>query len=233
MLWIHVGSGSLALVAGFIALYAPKGGPTHVRAGRAFVVAMVTMTASAAIAATALRPNPGNAVAASMTFYLVASGWLALRAGPERTRLAYVALATLAAGISVCNAVLFGAVWQLPGRVLEGIPAAALLMFGTVLLFAVVGDVRTLRRGHLQGPGRLLRHLWRMGFAMWIATTSFFLGQADELPAVLRQGGWLVVPVLAVTATWVYWVARQGLRVRSARRRPAPPRSTLGVSDAA
>jgi hypothetical protein len=37
-----------------------------------------------------------------------------------------------------------------------------------------------------RGPARVRRHLWRMCFAMFIATGSFFLGQANVLPEPLR-----------------------------------------------
>jgi len=228
MLWIHIGSGLLAIVAGFIALYARKGGRAHVGAGRAFAVAMVTMTTSAALIAGLLRPNPGNTVAALMTLYLVATAWLALRAGPERTRRTHVALAALAAGLCVYDLAIFRIIWTAPGRVLDGIPAAMLLFFAVVMLTALVGDVRALRRGGVVGPGRILRHLWRMTFALWIATSSFFLGQADEFPLQVRQSGLLLLPVLAVTATFLFWVLRQGWAVWRSRRRAAAPARAIG-----
>jgi hypothetical protein len=40
---LHILGGSLALVAGFAALFAPKGGPLHRRAGLLFVYAMLAL----------------------------------------------------------------------------------------------------------------------------------------------------------------------------------------------
>ncbi|HEU0014094.1 MAG TPA: hypothetical protein VFQ45_10445, partial [Longimicrobium sp.] len=69
---------------------------------------------------------------------------------------------------------------------------------------------------------RLARHLWRMCWAMWIATGSFFLGQADELPERLRVWPALiflaVVPLLAM----LYWLVR--IRIRR------PLRGVTGAS---
>lgn len=222
MLWIHIAAGLVALAAGFIALHARKGGPVHVATGRAFAVAMLVMTLSAGLIAILLQPNPGNTVAAGMTLYLVSTAWLAVRRAPDRARLLHIALMTFAFGIGLYDIALLRVAWQTPGRVVDGIPAVALIMFGVVILIAVIGDLRLLRRGQPVGPARILRHLWRMGFALWIAALSFFLGQADEFPAAVRQSGVLFLPPLVVTASLMFWVLRQGWAVLRARPRRAP-----------
>ena len=56
------------------------------------------------------------------------------------------------------------------------IPFSVFFMFGTVALLAFIGDVRMIRSGTLRSVPRLTRHLWRMCYAFWIATASFFLG---------------------------------------------------------
>ncbi|HZH44437.1 MAG TPA: hypothetical protein VEY50_10190 [Lysobacter sp.] len=223
----------LAIAAGFVALYARKGSTTHRRFGRVFAYAMVVMTLSAVMVAAFLRPNPGNIVAGTTTFYLVCTGWLAVARTVAASRAWLVGLATAALGISAYAFGIGGIAWQLPGRSIAGIPAVALLMFGVVALLAALGDVRLIRRGHLEGPARLLRHLWRLGFAMWIAVSSFFLGQADEFPAAVRASGVLSVPVLAVAATLLYWVVKQTLAVRRHRHRTQPAQPVAGLSSQA
>lgn len=47
-----------------------------------------------------------------------------------------------------------------------------------------------------------------MTYAMWIATTSFFLGQADEFPEPLRKLWLLAIPVVIVTVLLFYWLGR-------------------------
>jgi uncharacterized membrane protein len=230
MLWIHIAAGLAAIVFGFVALHARKGRPVHVAAGRVFVIAMATMTVSAVSIAAFVNANPGNILAGSMTFYLVATGWLAVR--PDPPRLAHVALAALGFGAGAYGLFIASVAYQAPGRVIAGIPAVVTLVFGVVVLLAASGDLRLLRRGRIVGPARLLRHLWRMGFALWIATASFFLGQADEFPAAVRDSGVLAVPVLVVTGTFLFWGVRQSWRVVRSPRRSAAARAASGLSAA-
>jgi hypothetical protein len=90
------------------------------------------------------------------------------------------------------------------------------LVFGTVALLAVVGDLRVLRAGPLRGSMRLARHLWRMTFALLIAALSFFIGQQQVIPRPIRIPALLAMPVLAVLVTLIYWMwkvrVRQSLR---------------------
>jgi hypothetical protein len=55
-----------------------------------------------------------------------------------------------------------------------------------------------------------------MGFAMFVATGSFFLGQADEIPEPLRIYPLLALPVITVvlfTPVWLVRVLRRGRRM--------------------
>lgn len=230
MLWIHIAAGLAAIVFGFVALHARKGRAVHVGAGRVFAVAMAAMTASAVLIAAFVNANPGNILAGSMTFYLVATGWMAVR--PDPPRLAHVALAALGAGAGAYGLFIASVAYQAPGRIIAGIPAVVTLVFAIIVLLAVSGDLRLLRRGRLEGHGRLLRHLWRMGFALWIATASFFLGQADEFPPAVRASGVLAVPVLVVTGTFLFWVVRQSWRVVRSPRRSAASKVAPGLTAA-
>jgi len=65
-----------------------------------------------------------------------------------------------------------------------------------------------------------VRHLWRMCFALFIATGSFFLGQAKVFPEELRIFPILAAPVLLVLLAMVYWWVRM---------RVWPPRWTLPI----
>ena len=102
-----------------------------------------------------------------------------------------------------------------------------ILFMSTVLLLAAVSDVRVIRRGGLHGRPRLVRHLWRMCFALFIAAGSFFIGQAHTFPEALRHPALIVVPVLVPLLAMPYWVWR--LR----RRKPAPVLVSAGESGSA
>jgi hypothetical protein len=65
-----------------------------------------------------------------------------------------------------------------------------------------------MRAGGLQGAPRIARHLWRMCFALYIATASFFLGQSQVFPKAVRSSGLLPVPVLLVIGIMLFWLAR-------------------------
>jgi hypothetical protein len=70
-----------------------------------------------------------------------------------------------------------------------------------------------LRAGQIAGAQRLVRHLWRMCFAMLIATGSFFAGQMQVFPELVRKSSLLgvpvlMIPVLLVIVTTLYWLVR-------------------------
>jgi hypothetical protein len=75
-----------------------------------------------------------------------------------------------------------------------------------------------MRAGGVRGAPRIARHLWRMCLAMWIATTSFFLGPRARVAAILPDPlvttPVLVIPVIAVLVVLLYWLWR--VRVRRA-----------------
>jgi hypothetical protein len=66
-----------------------------------------------------------------------------------------------------------------PTGMLDEQVGAPAFVFGGVALLAVLGDLRMML-GRIHGARRIARHLWRMCFALWIAATSFFLGQAER-----------------------------------------------------
>jgi len=209
-------AGATALAFGFLSLYSEKGRWLHRRSGRVFAYAMLLMATTGALVSVAFRPNRSVLVSAVITFYLVATGLLTvIRKLRESPRL-YDALfglgffATMAAwgfGIQALG---------LPGRTLDQIPATALFMFATVGTLGVVGDARLLRAGGIEGMPRLRRHLWRMNYALWVATSSFFYGQARQLPDWFRAAKLNHALVLLVLLTLVYWL------VKLRRRGPRP-----------
>jgi uncharacterized membrane protein len=224
---IHILAALLALVAGFVALAATKGGTLHRRAGSLFAVAMLLSTGSAWILSGFVHPNRGNFVAASLTFVLVATGWLAVRRTVEQMRgwLFASMLACLAVG---WRALLLADLARHDAHgVVDSIPGPPLLLFGAIALLAALGDARVLLAGRLDGRRRIARHLWRMTFALWIAAASGFLGQAKHVPAPFRHLALLALPVLAVAIALVYWLVRTlwgGPKAAptAARRAPAP-----------
>jgi len=205
MLFLHILAGLAALVAGAAALLARKGGPWHRKTGLIFVYTMLFMSATGALMAL-LRSGRISAVAGLLTFYLVSTALLTVRPRDERSAwidrtCVFVALAVSATGFTFA---LMAS--RAPDGRLDGLPPAPAYMFGAVALLAAAGDVRVAWTGGLTGARRLARHLWRMCFALFIATASFFLGQAKLFPREVR--GFLGLPVLAVLLSMAFWLVR-------------------------
>lgn len=210
---VHVVAGSIALVSGAIALYALKGARLHRKSGMFFVYAMLVMASTGAVMAT-LEGKPGSIAGGTLTFYLVFTG---LRTARQRVpgEASWVdRVAAVGGGAVGAGCLTFGALASGPNGIASDQPPPLFFIFGIIALLATVGDVRRLSGAVLTGQRRLARHLWRMNLAMFIATASFFLGQARLFPRSVRDSGVLAVPVLIVVALMVYWPVRMRLTSR-------------------
>lgn len=216
LLPLHILAGLLALTSGAVAMTATKGGKLHRKSGMIFVIAMLVMTSSAVLMAAFFSPNRVNVMVGVLTFYLVCTGLLTMRRPVESARGLITGFMLLAlTGSAYAFSLGFEALNGAGGKV-DGIPPQPFFMFGVVGLLGGLLDARMLWAGNIQGAHRLARHLWRMGFAMWIATASFFLGQADEFPEPLRNVALLSIPVLLVLLFMLYWLVRVLLKRRNA-----------------
>src|ERR1700752_5341738 len=75
---IHIAGGVLALLFGYVALFALKGATLHRKAGLLFVGAMTAMSLPGAWIA-AVHDTPSSVVAGLLTFYFVMTGLLTMR----------------------------------------------------------------------------------------------------------------------------------------------------------
>jgi uncharacterized membrane protein len=206
----HILAGVLALVFGYVALFAAKGATLHRKSGMLFVVAMVAMSLTGAFVA-AVRNTPSSVVAGLLTFYFVTTGMRTVR---RRSREAHwIDTAAVVLALTV-GAIAFKSGLELMSR---GRPETApMFIFGIVAMLAAAGDVRVMRAGGIQGSPRIRRHLWRMCFAMWVAAASFFWGPRGRVPEVIYYPALLPIPVLMPIAVMLYWLWRTRVR-RSAR----------------
>ena len=215
----HIATGMIALAAGFVAMAARKGGTWHRRSGLLFVYAMI----ATGITAAGLSAYEGkSATGGALIVYLVFTAYAAVKPLPGVTRRANVALLVLALLIAaVTYAGAFTALGR-PGNRLDGVPAGMLFFMATVVLLAAIGDVRMIRAGGLQGTRRLARHLWRMSFALYIASGSFFLGQMKFIPERIRIVPLLLVVAVSPLVLLLYWMWRVRLK-QNLRGLMAPP----------
>ena len=209
---VHIVGGSIAIISGYVAVFARKGSNVHRTLGLAFVVAMMIL----ATTATAISIARGRGAGGTFVLYLVVTALTTvrpLRSGQRLLDIAGVAVAVPLLVLGISNGIDIVVRF---GGVRDGVPAGMVFFLMTILGLAIVGDIRVLRSGPLTGSSRIARHLWRMCFALFVATGSFFLGQADELPDALRVWPVLYVLALAPLVLLLYWMwrvrGRQSLR---------------------
>ncbi len=213
ILLVHILAGGLGLVAGAVALSAAKGAKLHRKSGTLFVYAMVTMSLTGVVISV-LRGIETNALGGLLAAYLVITALTTVR--PPAAELRWLNLGAMIMGLTVGLSSITIAVELLASGegAKHGVPVPMLFIFGAVGLSAGLSDVRVMRSG-IHGARRLARHLWRVCFAFFIATGSFFLGQADKFPEALRIIPLLIILALAPLVALLYWLWR--VRIRRAK----------------
>lgn len=207
VLYLHIGSGLVALLAGPAALMFRKGSRLHRLAGNVFVTAMLIMaTIGAAVSPFLQPPQWVNVTAGVFMLYLVVSAWLTMKrrgpAGP--TEFTMFGVAVVIAGSAIAT----GLIAMSSAEASIRSDAAASFIFAGVVTLAAFGDLRLILRRELSRVQRWVRHLWRMCYALLIAAASLFLGQPQVFPESVRGTGLLFVPVLAVLLTMIFWLVR-------------------------
>jgi hypothetical protein len=212
---LHIGGGAVGLVSGAIAIFARKGSRIHRAAGNVFFASMLVMAVFAVYLGFAMPDQLVNVFIGTFTFYLVATGWLAVRctAGaiglPEKVGMvvAFILLAPfailsfqLAAGLPTLfkSAVGFG------GPIL-----IAIYGFTAVLAIAAISDARVVLAGGIAGAPRIARHLWRMCVGLTLATGSAFTnGFSRLLPGPHHVPTAFFFPQFIPLLLLVFWMIR-------------------------
>ena len=211
---VHIAAGTLAIVSGFVALYAAKGARLHRKSGMVFVYSMLTMSIlGAGMAALRDKEPASNIPVGVLTAYMVFTAMTTVRPLPAASRWLNLAgmLVALTLGLTLLTFALEALVSA--DGTSHGLPAFPFFLFGTIGLLASAGDVRMMRSGSLQGASRLVRHLWRMCLALALATFAFVPRLGRMIPEPYRNTALLSLPVVVVLLTMVYWL----WRVRSKR----------------
>jgi hypothetical protein len=207
LLPVHISAGVVGILSGTAAMSFRKGSPRHALAGKIFVIAMMTMSSSAVYLAF-MKHQMGNVLGGTFAFYLVTTAWLTAKRGNGETSLFDwgTLLIPLLVGIGLWISglqVVYGHV-----KSTDGVPVGMHFFMGSVMLLAAAGDIRMLARGGVFGAKRIVRHLWRMCFGLFVATGSFFLGQQQVFPTWLRGSPALFVPALLPLALLIFWLFR-------------------------
>ena len=211
----HIAGGLAAIAAGAASVAARKGGRIHKLAGSGFVVAMLVLGVTASILEPFRQPEPGSPLVGVLVCYFILTSWVAARRrdGEAGWFEFAAAAAALGTGTLMIVAGWTGSAGPTP------VGMGPVYAFGGLCLYAGFLDLSVVLRRKLTQAQRLSRHLWRMCFAFFITTGSFFLGQQDILPAAVRGSPILFVLAFAPFAAMLFWLVRLrlGKTVKSLR----------------
>jgi hypothetical protein len=168
-----------------------------------------------------LKHQPNNVFGGILTIYMVTTASATARRGDGETGILDWLGCLFALIIGVLS-VIHG-FQKATGRVpFDESPGFMDIFMGSVILLAGIGDLRMLVRG-ISDKRRIARHLWRMCFGWFIATGSFFLGQQQVFPALLRGSPVLLVPAVLPLALLIFWLIR--VRFTNAYKKMSMPRA--------
>ncbi len=210
LLVVHGTAGAVALLAGTVAAAVRKGGRLHARAGNMFTVAMLGLAGSGVWLALR-KAETGNLVGGLLTLYMVATAWTAGRSANGRAgagRWGVLDGVAMVFALAVAGAILWYGVLVSLGRPGGGVPAGMDFFLGGVLLLAAAGDARMLWRGGIHGRARIARHLWRMCFALFEASGSFFMGRQRFFPVAVQRSGVLLALTVLPLGVLLFWMVR-------------------------
>jgi hypothetical protein len=138
-----------------------------------------------------------------MVCYFVATSWLAARRRDGTT--GKFELLACATALTMAALMIWGG---LTGSGTTPAGTGPVFALGGICLLAGLLDLNAFLRRKLTAAQRLSRHLWRMCFAFFIATGSFFLGQQDVMPQAVRGSPMLFALAFAPFAVMAFWLAR-------------------------
>jgi len=197
---IHIAGGLIALASGALAAAMRKGGPIHARAGTWFCASMLVLGITAAILEP-FRSPPGSPAGGIVVCYFVLTAWMTARRRDGRA--GWFEKLACAAALGAAAVMIWG------GFTGATTPAGRGPIFAIagICLLAGLLDLNAILR-KLSPAQRISRHVWRICFAFFIATGSFFLGQQDVLPRAVRGSPVLFVLAFAPFALMLFWMVR-------------------------
>jgi uncharacterized membrane protein len=203
---IHIGAGAIGILIGLVILLRDKGTDTHRRLGRAFAIAALITSASAATGLMLFRFLPLFAVLTVLTSYQLLSGWRAARLKARGPEMWDAALTLVAIGITVLLLpTLHSAAAQANAKPV--VLASTLIALAAILLYDSLRWIF---------PRRWFARLWRYEhiyklISSFAALTSAFAGN------VLRGAQpWSQIAPSAIGTLLIIWFFAQNAR----RQRP-------------
>lgn len=219
ILALHICAGTTGLLSGAVAISFRKGSRRHGIAGRVFVASMLSLGASAMYLA-AMKHDTGNFIGGLLTIYLITTAWLTARRRDGETSMLDWAALFIPLGIGLSNFIVGVQKLKNPAAPNDGIPVGMNFFMGCMILLLAAGDVRMLVRG-ISPIQRILRHLWRMCFALFFATGSIFIARPHLFPAWLSTTHILFLLGVLPLLLMIFWLIR--VRFTNAFKKMASP----------
>lgn len=223
LVYAHIAGGTVGILTGVVAIAAPKGKPVHRAAGKLFFISMFIAYLSATILApmadSGQRPNFVGGV---LALYLLITAWRTVKIPRINPGLIEHSGLIFAVGIVTAGLIFMQMGANDPTGTVDGSPPQAFILFATAGFFAAAGDFHLILSKGLSGAARIARHLWRMCFSFFIASTSLFLGQPQVFPDWFNAS---LVPVflsfapLIALVIWITIIGVEGLQRRMRRSR--------------
>ena len=205
LLILHGTAGGVTLLAGTAAMIVRKGAKRHSSTGNVFAASMIVLGTSGVILA-AIKSQSGNVLGGLLTVYMVYTAWSAARSANGRNGVLDWIAAALGLGTGI--AITWYGVLVARGLLGTGVPAGMDFFLGSVVLLAVAGDAHMLLAGGITGRKRIVRHLWRMCFALFEASGSFFMGRQRLFPEWVQHSGLLILLTILPLLLIIFWVVR-------------------------
>ncbi|MBT8473532.1 MAG: hypothetical protein KJN99_13070 [Marinicaulis sp.] len=213
LLYAHIAGGTIGIFAGTLAIGARKGAPIHRAAGKVFFISMFIAYAIGAGVApflhTGQRPN---FVAGVLALYLLITAWRTVRIPKIIPGAFEYGGLLLAIGVVVLGVLFMQMGANDPSGTIDGSPPQAFILFAVAGSFAAAGDLHLIAGKGLEGAARIARHLWRMCFSFFIASTSLFLGQPRVFPDWFSESLAPVALSFAPLAALLIWISIIGGR---------------------
>jgi hypothetical protein len=212
LIYMHIAAGIVAIVAGYGAVTVKKGERVHRAFGIVFVLSMVVLATIATYLAISLLGKlpgqSGNIAAGALVPYLVGTAWVTVRR-KEGTIGLFEKIAPFIA-LGVAATFLFWGVQAAisPTGGFDGYAAGFYYVIASIAALLATLDLKVILQGGISGAARISRHLWRMCFAFFFATGSFFIGQQKVMPHWMHGAWYLYVLALAPLAFMVFWLIR-------------------------
>jgi uncharacterized membrane protein len=208
LLGVHIVGAAMALFTGTGALVFKKGAVKHRIAGKTFVASMLVMGISAA--PLAFVAENGDMLSGALVCYLVLTSWMTFNPISRKVDVTLM----LGGGILMLSYLWLEWYLSTSGERRPDIPVGVGYVFATILALALYGDARLFFKGSISRTSQLIRHLWRMCFALFMASVSFFLARAQLFPDAIRESGLLYALGLAPLLLMFFWWGRTLIRGR-------------------